>query len=62
MRDNVEARQQVHGAKHVSYRGALLEGHLVMSLVAAQSHQHSEEVLHHAYDGGAPGSAQAEIA
>lgn len=57
MRDDVEARQQVHRAKHVSYRGALLEGHLVMSLVAAQSHQHSAEVLHHAYDGGAQGSA-----
>ena len=57
MRDDVEARQQVRRAKHVSYRGALVEGHFVMPLVAAQSHQHSAEVLHHAYDGGAQGSA-----
>ena len=57
MGDNVEARQQVHRAKHVPYRSAFAEGHFVMPLVAAQSHQHSAEVLHHAYDGGAQGSA-----
>jgi len=50
MRDDVQAREQVHGPQDVADGRALLEGHLMLPFVTNEPNQHEALLLHHAYD------------